>query len=146
VNKSAVSYWLIKSEPDVYSYDKLAADKETRWDGVRSYEARNNLRAMKAGDLLLFYHSNVGKEIVGVARVKRAAYADPSTTEDWSAIDVEPVALLAKPVTLASIKASPKLSKMALVKKSRLSVAPVTKGEFDAILAAAKTPASRSLR
>ena len=133
------SYWLIKSEPNVYPYAKLAADKQTRWDGVRSFEARNNLRAMKEGDLLLFYHSNVGKEIVGVARVKRAAYADPSSEEDWSAVDVEPVLPLAQAVTLAAIKASPTLSKMVLVKKSRLSVAPVTRDEFFAVLAAGKT-------
>ena len=133
------AHWLVKSEPNVYPYARLVADGSTRWDGVRNFEARNNLRAMKEGDLVLFYHSNVGKEIVGVARVKRAAYPDPATKEDWSAVDVEPVAPLAVPVTLEAIKASSKLSKMILVKKSRLSVAPVTKDEFDAVLAAGKT-------
>jgi predicted RNA-binding protein with PUA-like domain len=135
------SYWLIKSEPFVYSFAELAAERKTSWDGVRNFEARNNLRAMKPGDLLLYYHSNEGKEIVGVARVAGAAYADPTSDEDWSAIDVEAVCPLAVPVTLAAIKKSPKLSAMALVKKSRISVVPVTKAEFDAVLAAGKTKA-----
>lgn len=135
----ARSYWLVKSEPSVYAFAELESDGRTVWDGIRSYEARNNLRAMKKGDLLLFYHSNEGKEIVGVARVAREAYADATTDEDWSVIDVEPVAPLAEPVTLATIKKSPKLRTMALVKKSRLSVTPVTAAEFTAVLAAAKT-------
>jgi predicted RNA-binding protein with PUA-like domain len=130
----AKATFLIKSEPSVYSFDKLVEDGVTTWDGVRNYEARNNLRAMKKGDLCLFYHSNEGKEIVGIARVKRPAYQDPKTDDDWSAVDVEPVKKLKRPVTLAQAKAHPLLSKMALVKKSRISVVPVTPEELAVIL------------
>ncbi len=133
------AYWLVKSEPYKYPFAQLVKDKRTTWDGIRSFEARNNLRAMKAGDTVLFYHSNEGKEIVGVARVKREAYQDPTTDEDWSAVDLEPVAPLKEPVTLAAIKKDAELVKMALVKKSRLSVVPVTPAEFKAVLSAAKT-------
>ncbi len=101
------------------------ADGRTMWDGVRNYEARNNLRAMKKGDLLLYYHSNEGKEMVGIAKVARTAYQDPTTDEDWSVVDVEPVKPLKKTVTLAQVKAHPLLSKMNLVKRSRISVVPV---------------------
>lgn len=132
-------HFLVKSEPSVYSFDRLVEDGRTTWDGVRNYEARNNLRAMKKGDTLLFYHSNEGKEIVGVARVLKTAYQDPTTDEDWSVVDVGPVKKLARPVTLAEIKAHPTLSKMQLVKKSRISVVPVTDDEFRAILALGKT-------
>ena len=131
--------FLIKSEPSVYSFDELLRDGSTTWDGVRNYEARNNLRAMKKGDLLLYYHSNEGKEIVGIARVSRPAYQDPKTEDDWSAVDVEPVKKLKTPVTLAHAKAHPVLSKMALVKKSRISVVPVTPEELALVLALAKT-------
>lgn len=131
--------FLVKSEPFKYSFDQLLADGRTVWDGVRNYEARNTLRAMKEGDYLLFYHSNEGKEIVGVARVARTAYQDPTTDEDWSVVDVEPVIKLAKPVTLATLKAHPMLSKMQLVRRSRISVTPVTTEEFDAVLALAAT-------
>jgi predicted RNA-binding protein with PUA-like domain len=134
-----MAYWLVKSEPSVYAWSKLVREGVAVWDGVRNFEARNNLRAMKKGDLLLFYHSNEGKEIVGVARVRREAYQDPTTKEDWSVVDVEPVKPLAVPVTLAAIKSHPKLKEMALVKRSRLSVTPVTKAELDAVLAAGKT-------
>jgi len=137
----AKATFLIKSEPNVYSFDQLARDGSTTWDGVRNYEARNNLRAMKKGDLLVFYHSNVGKEMVGLARVKRPAYQDPKTEEDWSAVDVEPVKKLKKPVTLAQVKAHPILSKMALVKKSRISVVPVTPEELALVLKLAETKA-----
>jgi predicted RNA-binding protein with PUA-like domain len=133
------SYWLIKSEPSKYSYAKLVADGKTVWDGIRSFEARNNMRAMKKGELALFYHSNEGKEVVGVARVLCEAYQDPTTDEDWSVVEFGPAFPLREPVTLAAIKKSAKLSKMALVKKSRLSVAPVTRTEFVALLTAAKT-------
>ncbi len=135
--------FLVKSEPSVYSFEQLVEDGKTSWDGVRNYEARNNLRAMKKGDLLLFYHSNEGKEIVGLARVAAAAYQDPKTEEDWSAIDVEPVKRLTVPVTLAQVKAHPRLSKMALVKKSRISVVPVTPEELADVLALAKTSQPR---
>ena len=132
-------YWLVKSEPFVYSFAELVKDRKTRWEGVRNFEARNNLRAMKKGDLCLFYHSNEGKEIVGVAKVVREAYQDPTTKDDWSAVDVAPVRALKKPVTLAEVKAHPKLSKMALVKKSRISVVPVTAEELALVLAAGGT-------
>ena len=129
----------MKSEPSVYPFGQLVAEKKTAWDGVRNYEARNNLRAMKKGDLLLYYHSNEGKEIVGLARVARTAYQDPKTDEDWSAVDIAPVKKLRKPVTLAQIKAHAKLSKMALVKKSRISVVPVTEEELALVLELAGT-------
>ena len=138
-----MAYWLIKSEPYKYAFSELVRDKKSGWDGVRNFEARNNLRAMKKGDLALYYHSNEGKEIVGVARVDKEAYPDPTVTRDekgeWSAVDFEPVVALTEPVTLAAIKKSPTLSTMALVKKSRISVVPVTAAEFKAVLAAGKT-------
>ena len=137
----AKATFLIKSEPSVYSFDQLVEDGVTTWDGVRNYEARNNLRAMKKGDLLLFYHSNEGKEMVGLARVKRAAYQDPKTDDDWSAVDVVPVKRLKRPVTLAQVKAHPELSRMALVKRSRISVVPVTDEELSLVLAVAQTKA-----
>jgi predicted RNA-binding protein with PUA-like domain len=133
------AHWLIKSEPYKYPFAQLVKDKTASWDGVRSFEARNNLRAMKRGDLALFYHSNEGKEVVGIARVKREAYQDPTTDEDWSAVDFEPVQPLKEAVTLAAIKANAKLATMQLVKKSRLSVVPVTPAEFQMVLSAGKT-------
>src|SRR5580704_9638883 len=135
----AKAHFLIKSEPSVYSFDRLVADGHAVWDGVRSFEARNNLRAMKKGDLVLFYHSNEGKAVVGVARVTREAYPDPTTKEDWSVVDIEPVKPLARPVTLEEMRQTKALSNMVVVRKSRLSVSPVTKAEFDLVLAAAKT-------
>ena len=135
----AKATFLIKSEPSVYSFDDLLRDGSTTWDGVRNYEARNNLRAMKKGDLLLYYHSNEGKEIVGLARVAKAAYQDPKTEDDWSAVDVVPVKKLKSPVTLAQAKAHPLLSKMALVKKSRISVTAVTPEELATVLALSGT-------
>ena len=134
------AYWLIKSEPSVYPWSKLAKERRTRWDGIRSFEARNNLRAMKLGDLLLFYHSNVGKELVGVARVSREAFADPTAEEgDWSAIEIEPEYPLKEPVTLATLKETKATSGMELVKKSRLSVTKVTAAEWRAVHKLAKT-------
>lgn len=143
---AARGIWLVKSEPSVYAFEELLRDERTVWDGVRNYEARNNLRAMKKGDLLLFYHSNEGKEIVGLAKVARTAYQDPKTGDDWSAVDVVPVKRLAVPVTLATIKAHPRLSKMALVRRSRISVVPVTEEELAEVLAlaATKLPAAAS--
>lgn len=126
--------WLIKSEPSVYPWDRFTREGKAVWDGVRNFEARKNLRAMKKGELCLFYHSNEGKEIVGVARVRKEAYQDPTTDEDWSAVDVEPVAPLAATVGLAAIKKHKVLKGMALVKRSRLSVVPVTKEELAAVL------------
>jgi predicted RNA-binding protein with PUA-like domain len=133
------SYWLVKSEPSTYSWSKLVDEKKAVWDGVRNFEARNNLRAMKKDDLVFFYHSNEGKAVVGVARVKREAYQDPTTKDDWSVVDLEPVKPLARPVTLEEMREMKALANMVVVKKSRLSVSPVTKDEFDVVLAAGKT-------
>jgi predicted RNA-binding protein with PUA-like domain len=137
--RRVMAYWLIKSEPYKYPFSQLQKDKITTWDGVRNFEARNNLRAMKKGDFALFYHSNEGKEVVGVARVKKEAYADPTTDEDWSVVDFEPVVALAQPVGLADIKKNAKLAQMQLLRRSRLSVVPVTPGEFKEVLAKGKT-------
>jgi predicted RNA-binding protein with PUA-like domain len=127
------AYWLIKSEPYVYSYDQLAKDGQTAWTGVRNYEARNNLRAMKSGDECLFYHSNEGKEVVGVARVVREGYPDPTTADDWSAVDVAPVKALARAVPLGEMREHTLLKKMMLFRRSRLSVVPVTPEEFQTV-------------
>ena len=133
-------YWLMKSEPSKYSFAQLTRDGHTMWDGVRNFEARNNMRAMKAGDLVLFYHSSDGKEIVGLARIKRDAYADPTAPgEDWSVVDVEPVSPLKAHVSLEAIRSEPDLSEIALLKRSRLSVVPISKDHFDRILKMAKT-------
>jgi predicted RNA-binding protein with PUA-like domain len=133
-------HFLVKSEPYKYAFDALVRDKKTRWDGVRNFEARNNLRAMAVGDLLLYYHSNEGKAVVGVAKVVRTAYTDPTAEEgDWSAVDVAPVKALEQPVTLDVIKADPKLSDMLLLRRSRLSVVPVTPAEFKRVLELGKT-------
>lgn len=130
-----MNYFLVKSEPDAYSWDQLNEDGSTFWDGVRNYQARNNLKAMKKGDLLLYYHSNIGKEVVGVARVIKEYYQDPTTDDDrWVAVDIEPVEALKKPVTLKAIKEDSFLQDMALVKQSRLSVMPVKREEFDRII------------
>ena len=142
----ALAHWLVKSEPYEYSWDNLVRDGSTYWDGVRNAQARNNLRAMAVGDLVLYYHSNVGKEVVGVAKVKKTAYQDPTTDDDrWVVVDVAPLKVLAEPVTLKDIKAAPKLSEMVLIKQSRLSVMPIEKKHFDAILKMGKTtlPGSR---
>ncbi|MBX3131193.1 MAG: EVE domain-containing protein [Polyangiaceae bacterium] len=135
-----MQHYLVKSEPTKYAFSDLTRDRKTCWDGVRNFEARNNLRAMKEGDLLLFYHSNEDKAVVGVAKVVRAAYPDPSATDgDWSAVDVAPVAALGQPVTLAQIKADEALADIALLKRSRLSVVPVSKAHFARILKLGKT-------
>jgi predicted RNA-binding protein with PUA-like domain len=132
-------YWLIKSEPFKYSWSQFVKDGVTRWDGVRNYEARNNLRAMAVGDLCLFYHSNEGKEVVGVARVLRAHYPDPTSDGDWSVVDVAPLVALKKPVSLAAIKACKALSKMQMLTRNRLSVTQVTPSEMETILAMGET-------
>jgi predicted RNA-binding protein with PUA-like domain len=117
------AHWLVKSEPDAFSWDQQVANGIEPWTGVRNFMARNNLRAMKKGDLAFFYHSNIGKEIVGVVRVARAAYPDPSAEEgDWSCVDMQAVAPMPKPVSLATIKDTPALADIALVRQSRLSV------------------------
>lgn len=130
-----MNYWLIKSEPFKYSWDKFEADKKTFWDGVRNYQARNNLREMSKGDLCLFYHSNEGKEVVGIAEVIKEHYQDP-TTEDsnWVAVDVKPYKKLKKPVNLQQIKADERLQNIGLVRQSRLSVIKLEKDEFDIII------------
>jgi len=130
-----VKYWLVKSEPHKYSWDDLQKDGGTYWDGVRNYQARNNLRAMQVGDLVLYYHSNEGLAVVGVARVTKEAYQDPTTADErWSVVDIEPVETLAAPITLSEMKQNKKLQDMALIKQSRLSVMPVMKKEFDLII------------
>lgn len=137
--------WLIKTEPETYSWQDLQKEKKTAWTGVRNYTARNNLQAMKRGDLCFVYHSVGPKEIVGIAEVTREAWpdptvdgADPDAKKGWVAVEVKPRETLSRPVTLAEIKAHAFLKHMALVKQSRLSVAPVTEREWDAILALAK--------
>ena len=135
-----MNYWLIKSEPFKYSWDQFVKDGQTFWDGVRNYQARNNLKAMQKGDLLFWYHSNEGMEIVGIAKLLKEHYQDP-TTEDqnWVVVDVKPLKKLKKPVSLAQIKATESLSKMALVRLGRLSVQPVTEDEWNIVLDMAET-------
>jgi predicted RNA-binding protein with PUA-like domain len=133
-------YWLTKSEPAKYPWSKLVEDRRTYWDGVRNYEARNHLQAMQKGDLVLFYHSNEGLEVVGVARVVEPAYQDPTTEDErWVVVDVEPVVALKRPVTLAEIKADAKLDGILLVRQSRLSVVPLEARHFRRILSLGKT-------
>ncbi len=140
----ARAHWLVKSEPFKYSWDDLVKDGSTYWDGVRNYQARNNLREMKVGDHVLYYHSNEGKEVVGIAKVTRSAYQDPTTDDDrWVVVDVAPVKPLKVPVTLAQIKADPKLRQMPLVTHSRLSVMPIEKSDFERILELGKIPPTR---
>lgn len=130
-----MNYWLVKSEPESYSWDTFVNDKRTAWTGVRNFQARNNLRAMKRGDLVLFYHSVVGKEIVGIARVEKEAYTDPTAKEgDWSCVDLVPVKAITKPVTLEQIKGDKKLATMQLLRLSRISVTAVTADEFKHLL------------
>ena len=129
-----MNYWLIKSEPFKYSWDQFKKDKSTTWDGVRNYAARNNLRSMKKGDLAFFYHSNEGLCIVGIAKVIKEHYQDPTTKEEaWLSVDFAPFKALKKPVTLAQIKEDPQLQDMQLIKLSRLSVGAVKSEEFDHI-------------
>ena len=128
-------HWLAKSEPFKYSWDDFVRDGSTYWDGVRNAQARNNLAAMKKGDLVLYYHSNEGKEVVGVAKVSKEAYPDPTTDDGrWVVVDLAPVRPLKQPVTLADIKADAALADIPLVKQSRLSVMPIEKRAFDRIL------------
>lgn len=130
-----MAYWLIKSEPFKYSWEQLVKDGQTFWDGVRNYAARNNLRAMKKGDLLYFYHSNEGLAIVGIVKLTKEAYQDPTTDDtNWVVVDIKPVKKLNIPVTLTQIKEDKRLQNMALIRLSRLSVQPVTADEFNSIL------------
>ncbi len=129
-----MNYWLVKSEPEKYSWDQLVKDGVTQWDGVRNYAARNNLRTMKEGDEVLFYHSREGLEIVGIAKVTKEHYPDPTATEgDWSAVQISPYRKLDKPVTLTQIKADESLKDISLVKLGRLSVGAITPEEFKII-------------
>ncbi len=130
-----MNHWLVKSEPFKYSWEKFNEDGRTFWDGVRNYQARNNLREMKEGDLVLFYHSNEGKNVVGVAKVVKEAYQDPTTDDkNWVVVDLVPVQSLDKPVTLEQIKAEESLKDISLVRQGRLSVMPLKATEFDKIL------------
>lgn len=130
-----MNYWLLKSEPFKYSWGQLVKDQQTFWDGVRNYQARNNLRAMQAGDKALFYHSNEGLCVVGIAQIVKEAYQDPTTDNpQWVAVDIAPLKALKKPVTLAEMKQVPQLEHLSLLKQSRLSVCPLTKEEFDFIV------------
>lgn len=128
-------YFLVKSEPFKYSWEQFNKDGETFWDGVRNYQARNNLKAMKKGDLVLYYHSNEGKEVVGIAKVVKEFYQDPTTDDErWVAVDLAPVESLEQAVTLEQVKADHLLADLALVKQGRLSVMPLKKEEFDRIV------------
>jgi len=128
-------YWLVKSEPFKYSWEKFNKDGRTFWDGVRNYQARNNLREMKEGDLVLFYHSNEGKNVVGIAKVVKEAYQDPTTDDtNWVVVDLAPVEALKNPVSLDQIKAEESLKDISLVRQGRLSVMPLKATEFDKIL------------
>jgi predicted RNA-binding protein with PUA-like domain len=132
-------FWLVKQEPSAYSWTNFVADGKTSWTGVRNYTARNNLRAMRKGDAVLFYHSVTDKAVVGIAKVVREAYSDPTATEgDWSAVDLAPEKAMPRPVTLDEIKYNPKLKKIALLRLSRLSVQLLTSVEFQEILRMAR--------
>jgi predicted RNA-binding protein with PUA-like domain len=131
-----MKYWLVKSEPSTYSWEQLLKDRRTFWDGVRNYQARNNLQAMRTGDLVMFYHSNEGLAVVGIARVVKEAYQDPTTEDErWVAVDIEPVETFKTPVTLNDMKQDRRLQNMALIRQGRLSVTPLTKEEFEVIVA-----------
>lgn len=131
-----MQYWLVKSEPEKYSWEKFNKEGRTFWDGVRNYQARNNLREMKEGDLVLYYHSNEGKAVVGIAKVDKEFYQDPTTTDrNWVVVDLVPVESLKNPVTLEQIKADEKLQQIHLVRQGRLSVMGLKREEFDHIVA-----------
>ena len=132
--------WLVKQEPEDYSWDDLVRDRKTAWTGVRNFQARNNLRQMNIGDTVLFYHSGKEKSVVGIAEVAKAAYPDPTAGDEaWIAVDIRPRQPLSKPVPLADIRANPKLRDLLLVRQSRLSVMPVGKDEFEEIMRMAGT-------
>ena len=135
----AKRYWLMKSEPEAYSFDRLVEEGRTLWDGVRNYRARNNLQAMQVGDQAFFYHSVSDKEIVGIVRISKAGLADPrDDSGTWAAVEIEPVRKFERPVTLAAIKADPTLEEIELLRQSRLSVAEIRPEEWDKILDMAK--------
>jgi predicted RNA-binding protein with PUA-like domain len=129
------NFWLVKQEPSGYSWSDFVSERGTSWTGVRNYAARNNLRRMRKGDEVLFYHSGEEKAVVGIGKVTRTAYADPTATEgDWSAVDLAPIKSLRRPVTLGQIKSDPRLGKIQLLRQSRLSVLPLDSGEFRVIV------------
>jgi len=137
-----MNYWLVKSEPDTYSWSQLLGDRRTAWTGVRNYAARNHLRAMKSGDPVFFYHSGDEKSVVGLARVAKESYTDPTADDgDWSAVDIAAEKPLVLQVTLAQIKADKTLKEMVLVRQSRLSVSPVTREQFERLLKLSETKA-----
>ena len=128
-------FWLVKQEPSKYNWEQLVRDKETYWDGVRNYQARNNLQKMKRGDLVLFYHSVVGKEVKGICKVTKEFYPDPTSDDPrWCVVDLRPVQTMRSPVTLDDIKLHPELEDIALIRQSRLSVMPLSKKELKIIL------------
>jgi predicted RNA-binding protein with PUA-like domain len=130
-----MAYWLVKSEPFKYSFEQLEKDKQTHWDGVRNYAARNNLKAMKKSDQVLFYHSNEGLAVVGIAKVAKEHYQDPTTDDpNWVVVDLKPFKKIKQPVTLTQVKADKRLVDMALVRLGRLSVQPVTDDEWNVIM------------
>jgi predicted RNA-binding protein with PUA-like domain len=142
-----MNHWLVKTEPESYSWADFLKEGRTVWTGVRNFLARNNLRAMKKGDFVLFYHSVSEKQIVGVAKVSKEAYADPTAKEgDWSCVELVPVKTLAQPVPLAAVKSDPLLKDMLLVRQSRLSVTPLTAPQFTRLLALANTDAPKIAR
>jgi len=129
------NYWLVKQEPDSYSWSDFVGEGKTAWTGVRNYTARNNLRKIQKGDEVLFYHSGEDKAVVGIARITRPAYLDPTAEEgDWSAVDLAPIKPLRRPVTLRQIKSDPRLKRTPLIRQSRLSVMPLTAAEFRTIV------------
>ena len=143
--KNKKAFWIIKQEPSQYNWKQFEKDRETYWDGVRNYQARNNLKKMKKGDNLLFYHSVVGKEIVGIAEVTKEAYPDPTTDDErWVVVNLKPIKPFKVPVTLEEIKATKELSEIALIKQARLSVMPITKKEFQVLLKLGKTNLNRN--
>jgi predicted RNA-binding protein with PUA-like domain len=133
MKQKPMNYWMVKQEPEAYSFDDLLREGRTDWTGVRNFQARNNLRAMKTGDRVLFYHSGAEKAVVGAAAVSRGEFPDP-TDEKWVAVEIKPLEKFAKPVSLNEIKTAPKLANIALIKQSRLSVMPLTKTEFETIV------------
>jgi predicted RNA-binding protein with PUA-like domain len=132
-----MNYWMVKQEPEAYSFDDLVTEGKTDWTGVRNFQARNNLKAMKKGDKVFFYHSVSEKAVVGIAEVSKEAYPDP-TDEKWIAVEIKPVKKVKKPVTLEAVKANAALANIALVRQSRLSVIPLTKDEYEEVLSMAK--------
>jgi predicted RNA-binding protein with PUA-like domain len=132
-----MNYWLVKQEPEKYSFDDLIKDKQTTWDGVRGFQARNNLRDMKRGDKVLFYHSGSEKSVVGLAEVERESFPDP-TDEKWIAVEIKPVEKFIKPVMLDEIRAEKSLENIALIRQPRLSVLSLTKEEFEKIIMLSK--------